>query len=196
MRFTSFRSAVLARGKFGLSQVGPPRSSQCSEVSSAFGGMADMADLFWRSCRACAGWGRWKGPPSPPLPVVPICRIRRPCSQPQITGIFPRIPSHQRGVAHVTDVGCGMRWTRRRRKTSDADPPSAQSFGGPVPGPSSGFFERRARTAKSCGPDAPTLASSSREEAACDGGKKARSPGRARRKPLKPLRGECRVIPV
>ena len=26
-----------------------------------------------------------------------------------------------------------------------------------------------------------------------DGGKKARSPGRARRKPLKPLRGECRV---
>src|SRR3954452_12140246 len=26
-----------------------------------------------------------------------------------------------------------------------------------------------------------------------DGGNKARSPGRARRKPLKPLRGECRV---
>src|ERR1700736_756026 len=30
---------------------------------------------------------------------------------------------------------------------------------------------------------------------ACDGGKKARSPGRARRKPLKPLRGESRLIP-
>jgi hypothetical protein len=29
-----------------------------------------------------------------------------------------------------------------------------------------------------------------------DGGKQARSPGRARRKPLKPLRGECRVNPV
>src|SRR5260370_31062786 len=29
-----------------------------------------------------------------------------------------------------------------------------------------------------------------------DGGKRARSPGRARRKPLKPLRGECRVKPV
>jgi hypothetical protein len=29
-----------------------------------------------------------------------------------------------------------------------------------------------------------------------DGGKKARSPGRARRKPLKPLRGECRVFPA
>jgi hypothetical protein len=29
---------------------------------------------------------------------------------------------------------------------------------------------------------------------ACDGGKQARSPRRARRKPLKPLRGECRAI--
>src|SRR5260370_26771803 len=60
--------------------------------------------------------------------------------------------------------------------------------------------ERRLqRTAKSCGPDAPTLASSSRmasrsyraqtsHTSADDGGKKARSPGRARRKPLKPLR--------
>src|SRR5450631_4916339 len=54
------------------------------------------------------------------------------------------------------------------------------------------------RTAKSCGPDAPTLASSSRScvgptglrqnLSADDGGKTARSPGRARRKPLKPLR--------
>src|SRR5712664_2759529 len=54
------------------------------------------------------------------------------------------------------------------------------------------------RTAKSCGPDAPTLASSLRSRvgptglrqdiSACDGGKRARSPGRARRKPLKPLR--------
>src|SRR5712664_467885 len=54
------------------------------------------------------------------------------------------------------------------------------------------------RTAKSCGPDAPTLASSLRSRvgptglrqniSAGDGGKRARSPGRARRKPLKPLR--------
>src|SRR6267378_6723178 len=59
--------------------------------------------------------------------------------------------------------------------------------------------ERRLlRTAKSCGPDAPTLASSLRRHfgptglrqptSADDGGKRARSPGRARRKPLKPLR--------
>jgi hypothetical protein len=45
------------------------------------------------------------------------------------------------------------------------------------------------RTAKSCGPDASTLASSLRKRfSAGDGDKKARSPGRARRKPLKPLR--------
>src|SRR3982074_2707267 len=54
------------------------------------------------------------------------------------------------------------------------------------------------RTAKSCGPDAPTLASSSRScvgptglrqnISADNGGKRARSPGRARHKPLKPLR--------
>src|SRR6202521_6339346 len=54
------------------------------------------------------------------------------------------------------------------------------------------------RTAKSCGPDAPTLASSSRScvgptglrqnISADDGGKTARSPGRARHKLLKPLR--------
>jgi hypothetical protein len=52
-------------------------------------------------------------------------------------------------------------------------------------------------TAKACGPDAPTLASSSRKATfADDGGKQARSPGRARSNPLKPLRGECRVFPV
>src|SRR5438270_12262515 len=55
------------------------------------------------------------------------------------------------------------------------------------------------RTAKSCGPDAPTLVSRLRMlcrpyrvrmqcKFANDGGKRARSPGRARRKPLKPLR--------
>src|SRR5450631_1429677 len=54
------------------------------------------------------------------------------------------------------------------------------------------------RTAKSCGPDAPTLASSLRScvgptglrqnTSADDGCKQARSPGRARRKLLKPLR--------
>src|SRR6202042_3495938 len=45
------------------------------------------------------------------------------------------------------------------------------------------------RTAKSCGPDAPTLASSFAEATPRgDGGKRARSPGRARNKLLKPSR--------
>jgi hypothetical protein len=63
------------------------------------------------------------------------------------------------------------------------------------------------RTAKSCGPDAPTLASSSRKfvrpnrartkpYSAGDGGKRARSPGRARHKPLKPLRAGMPGVPV
>ena len=50
------------------------------------------------------------------------------------------------------------------------------------------------RTAKSCGPDAPTLASSWWDFSAGDGGNQARSPGRARRNPLKPVRGECRAF--
>jgi hypothetical protein len=55
------------------------------------------------------------------------------------------------------------------------------------------------RTAKSCGPDAPTLASSRPRclrITACDGDNKPGSPGRARRKPLKPLRREGRNDPV
>jgi hypothetical protein len=48
--------------------------------------------------------------------------------------------------------------------------------------------QRRMRTAKSCGPDASTLASSLRRQTAGDGDKQARSPRRSRRKPLKPLR--------
>ena len=52
------------------------------------------------------------------------------------------------------------------------------------------------RTAKPCGPDAPTLAFKSRRSVCVDdGGKKARSPGRARSKPLKPLRREGRMTP-
>src|ERR1700736_699250 len=62
------------------------------------------------------------------------------------------------------------------------------------------------RTAKSCGPDAPTLVSSSRScvgptglrqnLSADDGGKRARSPGRARHKLLKPLRAGMPGVPV
>src|ERR1700730_16818498 len=50
---------------------------------------------------------------------------------------------------------------------------------------------RLRRTVKSCGPDASTPASSLADKYPLgDGDKKARSPGRARRNPLKPLRRE------
>ena len=88
-----------------------------------------------------------------------------------------------------------MRWTRRRWRAMELQ-------GGSMRPVSDHQVSRRTmlmRTAKSCGPDAPTLASSSRRlvgptgrgqnlNPLDDGGKRARSPGRARHKPLKPLR--------
>ena len=75
------------------------------------------------------------------------------------------IPPHQRGVS-------------RSSRTLARDAMDAGVVGGRTAGP---------RTAKSCGPDASTLAPSLRLISADDGDKKARSPGRARRKPLKPI---------
>ena len=83
------------------------------------------------------------------------------CLNPQIRAIILSVPPSQEGrFAIVTNVGSGMRWTRRvsRRMTMS-------------------------RTAKSYGPGAPTLASSPQRRVprlAGDGGKKARSPGRPR----------------
>jgi hypothetical protein len=55
----------------------------------------------------------------------------------------------------VLDVGCGMRWTRQRRhvlrRMDERRQSPAKPFG------EDGWL----RTAKSCGPDASTLASSS-----------------------------------
>ena len=61
-----------------------------------------------------------------------------------------------------------------------------------------GTLETRAlplRTAKSCGPDTPTLASSLRQHPQAT---VARKPGHRGERVIsrKPLRGECRVIPV
>jgi hypothetical protein len=104
------------------------------------------------------------------------------------------IPPHKRGVGHRHErgEGCGGRGSVLR---------ATGSQGGsmrPVSDHQASGREMLQRTAKSCGPDAPTLASSSRScvgptglrqnISADDGGKRARSPGRARRKPLKPLR--------
>jgi hypothetical protein len=117
----------------------------------------------------------------------------QPCSQKylsfhltQITGLSRAIPFPIEGrFAIVTDVGFGMRWTRRCAGRS-----------APM------------RTAKPCGPDAPTLAFKlvmmpahqaidvARAHHTGDGGNEARSPRRARSKPLKPLRREGRIDPT
>jgi hypothetical protein len=82
-------------------------------------------------------------------------------------------PASQEGrFAVVTDVGCGMRWTRAAPLTK----------------------------AWACGRRSRVVLTPRRwrqvgaEDGAGDGDKQARSPGRARRKPLKPLRREGRVF--
>jgi hypothetical protein len=93
----------------------------------------------------------------------------------QISASTPAIPSHTEGrIAIVTDVGYGMRWTQQCQKTNDV------------------ACGRRSRVVL-----APRRwCQVSRDNPRDDGGKKARSPGRARKKPLKPLRREGRVFPV
>ena len=90
---------------------------------------------------------------------------------PQITLKSRAVPLPARGrFAIVTNVGHGMRWTQIAERN-------------PLRGRAASL-----RTAKSCGPDAPTLASSRRRclvHRADDGGEKARSPRRARSKPLR-----------
>jgi hypothetical protein len=92
----------------------------------------------------------------------------------QITFKTPAIPSHSEGrFAIVTDVGCGMRWTRQRQARANASRTNdADAYGEVV------WFWRPDAGVKFAG------------FSANDGGKKARSPGRARSKPLKPLRRE------
>src|SRR6266480_7770024 len=44
------------------------------------------------------------------------------CFRPtQISSLIRAVPSQKRGVAHDTNVGCGMRWTRVARLTNRAD---------------------------------------------------------------------------
>ena len=116
-----------------------------------------------------------------------------------------------------------MRWTRQRRArkglqggfNSVSDRPARGRTALPTVFDETGriargparALARRARTAKSCGSDAPTLASSLVEMCRAqpgfgyivnprgDGGKKARSPGRSRIS-RNPLRGESRDDPV
>jgi hypothetical protein len=105
------------------------------------------------------------------------------------------IPSHTEGrIAIVTDAG----WDAVDAAASCARGDRRAGSYVPVSGHQASRREMLQRTAKSCGPDTPTLVSSLRSGvgptglrqnlSADDGGKKARSPGRARHTPLKPLR--------
>jgi hypothetical protein len=98
--------------------------------------------------------------------VVQPLREKYSASPPtQITFKTSAIPSHTEGrFAIVTDVGagCGGRGSVRRAKcarTNDADPAFAKASADGYQTRRS-LWRRRLRTAKSCGPDAPTLVSS------------------------------------
>src|SRR6202035_3235066 len=82
-----------------------------------------------------------------------------------------RRPAPQRGVSQSSRTRGGMRWTQAALLTRALT----------------------LRTAKSCGPDASTPASSLRAEAQAT---ETIKPGRARRKPLKPLRAGMPGVPV
>jgi hypothetical protein len=92
--------------------------------------------------------------------------------QTQISNISLTVPSHRGALARSSRTRGGMRWTLMAQD------------------------DRRC-----CGRRSRVVLTPRRWSqaggviSAGDGGKRARSPGRARRKPLKPLRGESRVFP-
>ena len=88
----------------------------------------------------------------------------------QISSLASPVSPDERGGSRSSRTRGGMQWTRKL----------AQDEREPT------------RTAKPCGPDAPTLASSSREYLACDGGKKAGHRGEHEIS-RKPLRRESRI---
>jgi hypothetical protein len=121
----------------------------------------------------------------------------------QIISTNSRHPTPPEGrIAIVTDAGCGCGGRGSVLRATGLQGGSMR----PVSGHQASGREMLQRTAKSCGPDAPTLASSSRScvgptglrqnISAGDGGKRARSPGRARHKLLKPLRAGMPGVPV
>jgi hypothetical protein len=106
----------------------------------------------------------------------------------------------KRGVGHRHERWDGERWTRRC--------PRAPVISGRIYRSVSGHDAHRRtalkRTAKACGPDASAVGVKSRggfesptgrkkPYSRGDGVKQARSPGRARHRPLKPLRRESRI---
>ena len=151
-RCTAFTVDSRLRALWGVVRL--PAPPRIAEAT----GQAERSRLgrFARQANRC----RFASVPSPF--VQPFAKKYFGFSETQITAIFRLVPSPLRGAYRD-------RHGRRARDAVDA----------------SRAFDDGAdlRTAKTCGPDAPTLASSRREATfAGDGGKKARSPGRARYK--------------
>jgi hypothetical protein len=97
------------------------------------------------------------------------------------SGVGKAVSCPQEGrIAIVTDVGCGMRWTRRcaRRAQVVADGQVAWSRS-----PDAGI-KLAAWRCRPCGPT----------RRAGDGGYQARYTGESAKQPLKPLRRECRRV--
>jgi hypothetical protein len=92
----------------------------------------------------------------------------------QITCISLAVSSHRRGGSRSSRTRGGMRWTPMAPITNGA---------------SGGRRSRVVLTPRRWRQVGWRISVN-------DGGKQARSPGRARSKPLKPLRGECRAIPA
>jgi len=103
---------------------------------------------------------------SPRNPSKPFRKNQAPSEKIFRFAVYPnqfyesRRPAPEDGrIAIVTDVGCGMRWTRVARETNALLPPSLE-FRRTGASPGEAFGVDGSRTAKPCGPDAPTLASS------------------------------------
>jgi hypothetical protein len=109
------------------------------------------------------------------------------------------IPSRERGVGHRHERWDGMRWARQRRardvsqgglrlvSDNGAQTIDVAAYGEAVWSWHPLLVSSRRRF---CEPDRV----SSDRQSADDGDKTNSSPGRARNKPLKPLRRECRLI--
>ena len=126
-----------------------------------------------------------------PAPFAKIFRFFRSANH---LYIVPHpVPDTEGRWPSSTDVERGMRWTRRRAPAfakASADWHLARRS----------LWRRRETSAVACGRRSRVVLTPRRwrqvlrRDPQGDGGKKARSPGRARRKPLKPSRGECRLI--
>jgi hypothetical protein len=136
-----------------------PTASQQLRLSGLHGAIQPSDPSYRGSAARFARQAVWQG--ACPAPIAKIYSFPLPPNQ--IHNPRRLVPS--KGRSRSSRTRGGMRWTLT----------------------CCGRTARR-RTAKSCGSDASTLASSRREVSADDGDNKARSPGRSRGRPLKPLR--------